>query len=92
MSSHLLKHPYTALTSDSIAKEQRTSIEAVMDLTELDTSSSRLLLQQMRWNYEKLAELYFEDPDALLSKAGAVVRENAERELSGNAVSPPPTS
>ncbi|KAJ1495026.1 hypothetical protein T484DRAFT_2273029 [Baffinella frigidus] len=86
VSSHLLKDPFTALTADSIAKEQRKNIEAVMDLTELPPQTSRQLLQQMRWNYEKLAELYFEDPEALLSKAGAVVRENAVRELSGSAV------
>ena len=41
VSSHLLKNPYTALTSDSIAKEQRTSIE----VTALEATQGQILSQ-----------------------------------------------
>ena len=45
VSPHPLKKHFTALTSEMVAKEQRTSIEAVMDLTKLPFHTSRQLLQ-----------------------------------------------
>lgn len=88
---------YVALPAESIASEQLALIEKVMDLMELPAHTARMLLQRMRWSYDKLAELYFEDPDDLLEKAGCMtagedgkskLRRHLSREMSGNAVHP----
>lgn len=83
---------YTALTAEKISSEQTRLIEAVMELVELPSHKARQLLQVMKWNYEKLGELYFENPTALLSKAGCITLEDeapsqrVERQLSGQKV------
>ena len=64
---------YVALTADDIGLEQRKLIQNVQDLTEVESHVARQLLQQMKWNFETVAELYFEDPEKLLSKAGVTV-------------------
>mmetsp|Transcript_49385 Transcript_49385/g.116377 ORF Transcript_49385/g.116377 Transcript_49385/m.116377 type:complete len:602 (+) Transcript_49385:258-2063(+) len=68
---------FQALTSDDIVTEQREAIERVMDLTQVPSHMARQLLQEMRWNHEALAELYFEDPDRLMAKAGLQVNGEA---------------
>ena len=62
-----------ALTGDDIGLEQQKIIKNVQDLTEVESHVARQLLQEMRWNYEAVAELYFEDAEKLLAKAGIVV-------------------
>mmetsp|Transcript_18645 Transcript_18645/g.45859 ORF Transcript_18645/g.45859 Transcript_18645/m.45859 type:complete len:553 (-) Transcript_18645:95-1753(-) len=64
---------YIPLTAEAIEIEQKKAIQQVIDLTQLKPHVARQLLQEMRWSYEALAELYFEDPEKLLSKAGAAV-------------------
>ena len=66
-----------ALTGDDIGLEQQKIIKNVQDLTEVESHVARQLLQEMRWNYEAVAELYFEDAEKLLAKAGIVVAEAA---------------
>jgi hypothetical protein len=88
---------YVALPAEEIASEQLALIEKVMDLMQLPAHTARMLLQRMRWSYDKLAELYFEDPEDLLQKAGCMtagedgkskLRRHLSREMSGNAVHP----
>ena len=64
-----------ALTSDDIGLEQHKLIENVQDLTAVESHVARQLLQEMKWNYESVAELYYEDTEKLLSKAGISVNE-----------------
>lgn len=62
-----------ALTSDDIGLEQQKLIQNVQDLTEVESHVARQLLQEMKWNYEAVVELYYEDTEKLLSKAGVAV-------------------
>ena len=66
-----------ALTGDDIGLEQHKLIKNVQDLTEVESHVARQLLQEMRWNFESLAELYYEDTEKLLAKAGIAVSEAA---------------
>jgi len=68
---------YVALTADDIGLEQQRLIHNVQDLTEVESHVARQLLQEMKWNYEAVAELYYEDTEKLLSKAGVAVSEAA---------------
>ena len=79
---------YVSLTGDDIGLEQHELITNVQDLTEVESHVARQLLQEMKWNYESLAELYYEDTEKLLAKAGIAVSEatvgkQAQRSASG---------
>jgi hypothetical protein len=63
-----------ALTGDDIGLEQQKLITNVQDLTEVESHVARQLLQEMNWNFESLAELYYEDTEKLLAKAGIAVK------------------
>ena len=54
-----------------------------MDLTEVASHVARQLLQEMKWNYEAVAELYYEDTDKLLAKAGVVAATRVQKSNSG---------
>ena len=45
----------------------------MQDLTEVESHVARQLLQEMKWNFETVAELYFQDSEKLLAKAGVTV-------------------
>ena len=68
---------YVPLTADDIALEQQELIRNVQDLTAVEGHISRQLLQEMKWSYESVAEVYYEDPERLLAKAGVTVTEAA---------------
>jgi len=70
---------YVALTSDDILLEQQQAIKQTEDLTALPSQVCRQLLQEMKWNYEAVAELYYEDECKLLSKAGISANETVLR-------------
>jgi ariadne-1 len=78
---------YVALTAEDIGLEQQKLITSVQDLTEVEGHVARQLLQEMKWNYEALAELYYEDTDKLLAKAGIAEAEEAVGKRAPNSAS-----
>ena len=66
-----------ALTADDVGTEQQKLIEKVQELTQVESYVARQLLQQMNWNFDRLAELYYEDEEKLRAKAGIAVSDTA---------------
>mmetsp|Transcript_50785 Transcript_50785/g.158688 ORF Transcript_50785/g.158688 Transcript_50785/m.158688 type:complete len:584 (+) Transcript_50785:83-1834(+) len=75
--SNMPESCYVKLTADDIVKEQRKLIQNVVELTKLPGHTARQLLQEMKWSFENVAVLYYDDQDKLFAKAGISVNGEA---------------
>eukprot|EP00286_Rhodomonas_abbreviata_P029760 CAMPEP_0181315586 /NCGR_PEP_ID=MMETSP1101-20121128/15456_1 /TAXON_ID=46948 /ORGANISM="Rhodomonas abbreviata, Strain Caron Lab Isolate" /LENGTH=529 /DNA_ID=CAMNT_0023422807 /DNA_START=41 /DNA_END=1630 /DNA_ORIENTATION=+ len=71
--SENVQRPFLSLCPAAIVAEQQQSIEKVIEITGLPDHMARTFLQEMKWDFAKLTEFYYEDQDRALAKVGLAV-------------------
>ena len=67
---------YSIVDSITINKQMEKLFNETADLTCLDKGDSILLLKSFKWNVSKMNDVYYDDSEKYLKKAGTQFRED----------------